>query len=169
MTKRTLYIVLGASVLSLAAVAALAQGPGGGSTGWQCPYGYAPRGMGGYGWQARVSQVGDPALAAEITEVHQLIRQKQWDLRALQAQGEDTSALQAEIGSLRNRLQSLNERAGLCTGTGPHAFGLNGQRGVGWGVQQGYCPRLGNGYGRGAGRGMGYGRGAGFGMGYGLR
>ncbi len=191
MTKSTLHIALVASILSLAAFAAVAQDAGAGNTGWQCTYG--PRGMGGYGWQSRLSAVADPALAAEITEVHQLIREKQWNLRALRAQGEDVTALQAEVDSLRSRLKSLNERAGLCTGTGPHAFGMNGQPGMGngagwdgrgWGARQGYCTGLGNGYGRGAGLGIGngyggrgaglgmgygYGRGGGFGMGYGPR
>jgi hypothetical protein len=172
MTKTTLYFALVVFVLSLAGTAAMAQGAGQDDGGWQCYYGgngMGPAGPGGYGWQGRVNQIDDPALAAEITRLHQEIRQKQWDLRLAQSQGEDTTALAAEIDRLRQQLKAANEEAGLCVGTGPHAFGMNGQPGMGnrFGRGPGMGYGRGPGMGRGRGPGMGYGRGPGMGYGRG--
>lgn len=154
MTKSRQYLTLVAAVLGLASVAAVAQGPG--NAGWQCPYGPG-LGLGGYGWQGRINQVGDSALEAEIADIHQAIRRAQWDLRVLRSQGGDTSALEAEIAQLRDRLQTLNEQAGLCLGTGPNAYGLYRQ------------PGIGGPYGVGMGIGYDYGRGYRYGYGAGPR
>ncbi len=162
MTKSAKHLALVAAVLGLASVAAVAQGPG-----WQGPYG---PGLGGYGWQGRINQVGDPALEAAIADTHQAIRRAQWDLRVLTNQGADTTAVQAEIQRLRDRLQALNEQAGLCIGAGPYAFGLDGPAGMGGRFGAGFGAPRGYGYGAGPRAGWrGYGGGPGYGAGYGPR
>lgn len=127
-------------------------GPGGG---FGAGFG-AGRAAGGQGWQARLEQVSDPALAGEIASLHQQVRARQWDYRAALADGQDTAALEQEIATLRGRLHELNGQAGLCTGTGPHAYGM------GAGAGRGACVAAGRGFGQGRawgqGRGMGYGR-----------
>ncbi len=130
-----------------------------------CPYGGPGVGAGfglgaGIGrgpgrWQARVESVQDPELKQQITDLHNQIRAKQVELRTLQATGNDTADVAAELKALREKLQAANDEAGLCIGVGPRAYGMDGA-GRGWG----------RGWGRGAGRG-GFGRGGGYGRGFG--
>lgn len=110
----------------------------------------------GQGWQGRVAGVADEGLAAEITSLHDQIRARQW---ALRAGGGDTAALEAEIAALRARLHTANDSAGLCTGTGPHAYGMQAAGGRGNGQGMGYGRRGGGGRGQGMGNGRGQGRG----------
>jgi hypothetical protein len=108
-----------------------------------CGYGYG-RGQGGgfaygfgrgagqgqdFGWMRRVEGLGDEALAGRIADLHKQIREKQWALRAALAAGDDGAALQSEIADLRAELHEANETAGLCNGTGPHAWGMQGSGG----------------------------------------
>ncbi len=195
MTKTLTRTLTVAGILALLATGAFAQGWGRGQ-GWARGQGWRAGGIcpGGYagGWQERLQSVDDPALVARITDLHNRIREAQWNLRAAAALGEDTTDLQAQVDALRADLKAANEEAGLCTGAGPNAYGLNGGVGAGPGYGMGYGrgygrnnngggpygsePGSGMGYGRGTGvcpygyepgSRMGYGRGNGYGMGYG--
>jgi hypothetical protein len=181
MTKHTMLGVAVVAVLALMVGSAFAQGLGRGV----CPYG-APAGQGGpgsayctgngpgggqgagfsngwgQGWRGRVGQVSDPAAASEIAALHGQIRDKQWEYRNARAAGADTAALEQEVAALRSRLHEANEAAGLCNGTGPHAYGMQG------GAGRGTCAFQGRGMGQRRGQGLGYGRGQGFGRGQGL-
>jgi len=150
MTK-LLKIGLVTLVAASLAAAALAQGRGNGrmaGRGRGVGYGRGAwaAGVGGQGagWQARVDQAGDPALTAKVADLHQQIRDKQWALRAAQAAGQDTSALEAAIKGLRDELQATMRQAGLCVSAGPNAFGMTGAFGAG------FCAGLGPGYGAGS-------------------
>jgi hypothetical protein len=109
----------------------------------------------------------------KVADLHQRIRQAQWDLLAMQQSGADQERIakqQKSIAGLRERLQKL--MAATCpagcprlshAGAGP----LPGSVGVGcpWGNQPGgNCPR-GSGLGRCLGGGWACGRGPGLGMG----
>ena len=156
MTK-LLKIGLVTLVAASLTAAAFAQGRGNGrmaGRGRGAGYGRGAWAAGGGGqgaaWQARVNQAGDPALAAKVADLHQRIRDKQWTLRAAQAAGQETSALEAEIQGLRDELQATMQQAGLCVGAGPNAFGMTG------GFGAGFCAGLGPGYGAGIGGGYGW-------------
>jgi len=131
-------------VLTLLTTAAVAQGFG--------------RGMG-----ARWSNVS-PEAAQKAADLHQKVRQAQWDLWNLQAQKAEADQIEkkrAEVLRLRGELGKLmtDLPAGPCfqagSATPPGAAGL----GLGRGMGRGPCG-MGLGYGRGRGRGMGQGRGA---------
>jgi len=143
-----------------------------------CPYGGPGIGAGfgrgaGVGrgagrWQARVESVQDPELKQQITDLHNQIRAKQQELRALRAAGNDTAGVTAELKALREKLQAANDKAGLCIGVGPRAYGMDGAGGPGrgWGRGAGRAAGRG-GFGRGGGYGMGFGAGQGYGLGAG--
>jgi hypothetical protein len=167
MTKHTMLGVVVLALLALAGTSAYAQGFGG-----VCPYGGSGTGYctgqgpgfgAGFaqGWQGRLDAVEDPALAGQIAALHEEIRAKQWALRNAPL-GADTAALEQEIAALRTQLRAANVSAGLCTGTGPTAYGPRG-----YGMGRGACRDAGAGMGQGNRRGMGNGRGMGYGRGMG--
>ncbi|MBM3498182.1 MAG: hypothetical protein FJX74_05880 [Armatimonadetes bacterium] len=144
---KRLILIAAMVVLALAvtAVGVLAQGPGSGR---------------GARW-ANLS----PEDAQKIADLHQKVRQAQWDLWSLQtgkAEEKRVEQKRAEVLRLRGELAKLmtDLPAGPCfqagNATPPPGAGL----GLGRGIVRGPCG-MGGGFGRGAGRGMGYGRGAG--------
>jgi len=141
----TRHAMLGGAILvalGLMAGSAFAQGHGGGN----CPYG-APAGQGGPGSIYCTGQGPGAGFGAGAAQG--------WRGRVA-----GMADVERETGALRTQLRAANRAAGLCNGTGPHAYGLNGG-GFGRGAGQGYC----NGAGRGRGGRWGAGQGMGRGMG----
>ncbi|MBM3476206.1 MAG: hypothetical protein FJX75_23285 [Armatimonadetes bacterium] len=101
----------------------------------------------------------------KVTNLHQKVRQAQWDLWNLQDQNADAKKIEqkrAEVLRLHGELAKLmtDLPAGPCFRSGAGAPPAN--VGAGGGLGRGPCG-MGLGFGRGGGRGMGYGRGGGWG------
>ena len=141
MKRTTLLAGMVVTMLALLTTGAIAQGWGRGA---------------GCRWMT-----ASPEDAQKAANLHQQVRQAQWDLWNLQSQKADAKKVEqkrAEVLRLRGELAKLmtDLPAGPCFQAGA----TQPQYGLGRGMGLGPCG-MGLGYGRGGGRGMGFGRGAG--------